>query len=547
MDFINNFESQKKLGIKDFYRFCVKNWTLVLAGISAILLVYGVRLGSYCFGVDTELYLGQKRYINWLEIGRFGLVFLQKITSLLIFHKETFNPWLATALSCVFLLFGTLLWIYFLDFFANGKIKSWCYIPFMLLFITPQVWTEQIYFVCQSAECILIVALSALASFFIFNGVVTESKSRIFTGFLISVLCVSVYQGVIVLIGCGILAFFVLSNENSQQTEKKAWFICLRILCILIAVIATYFVLNKIVLALTHTEKSSYLTKMLAVSQDGETGYLTQLALYIYKLTFAAFPPVQKICEPIFAKHARSGWAAVESIRNQNISATVLLPVATTLFIIQLFRNKNRSVILRVAGICLPLSIFALPLLGGSAPLRSQYVLPFAFAFMILHLISQCQKPFSRLLALIAFLVAARQTGICAMLNYMSAKTYETDVRLSTELAERLYSVGVDSETPVFIYGIHKSPEGIHGEVAGFSPFEWASATSKSDSTDRGLAFMQTQGYFFLPVHEDDEQLIEQARNYAQDMPDFPATNSVQNLGDVAIIRLSETTYQEKY
>ena len=67
------------------------------------------------------------------------------------------------------------------------------------------------------------------------------------------------------------------------------------------------------------------------------------------------------------------------------------------------------------------------------------------------------------------------------------------------------------------------------------------------DATGRGIAFMNDVGFAgfdFKKVTADDMPLIMKAREAAETMPDYPSAGCVQNLGDIIVVRLSETTYQ---
>ena len=205
---------------KGFFDFLKQNKILFFVSLFALLAIYAVRFSAIPFGVDTEMHLANSRYINWLQIGRFGLVGLQKLLTNFLQGKELFNPFLHTFLAIFFLLFGTLLWCYLIDFFACQNIKKTLFIPFAVVLLSHQVWAEQIYFVLQSAECLFIYLLSPIIVFLLFFGVLNAQIKKIVFGILLFSLCISVYQGIIPLIFCGIFACFILFEENSAKIEK---------------------------------------------------------------------------------------------------------------------------------------------------------------------------------------------------------------------------------------------------------------------------------------------------------------------------------------
>ena len=434
--------------------------------------------------------------------------------------------------------------------FSDGSIKRSAYIPFAVVFISHQVWTEQVYFVLQSAECLFIVLLSPIAVYYLFYGSAKSSIKEIGFGFLLTVFCTSVYQGVLILIYCGIFALFVLFKEHTNLESKAYTRLCITLLVLMFASAGAYFAANKIVQLALHVRQSDYLVNQLGNDQNSALFTVVNLGVYVYKLVFAHCPPIAHIAEPIMAKTARTGWKAVEEIRTTSLMSNILLFPAVILFVMQILRNTKKSFLYVAAAFCVLLCVFALPIAGGGdAPLRSQYVLPFAIAFVLLYAASKMNGKVYQICIILFALCGARQTLVCSMLNYSDVMRYKADVRLSEEIAERIHSIGVSPEIPVFFYGVHHpqfSGNYIKGETCACSPFEWAGADDTVDSTYRGVAFMKTQGYNFSAVKADDEALIQRAREAAETMADFPLPNSVKNMGDVVVVRFSETLYQPK-
>jgi hypothetical protein len=79
------------------------------------------------------------------------------------------------------------------------------------------------------------------------------------------------------------------------------------------------------------------------------------------------------------------------------------------------------------------------------------------------------------------------------------------------------------------------------GEVLGHSCFAW-SPTSEFESTNRGLAFMQSLGINYnLP----DKDQMNEARAAAESMPSYPSRGSVKRLPDMIVIKLCDSTYDK--
>lgn len=543
---------EKHLTVKNFVIFLRENKPLLFISFITVLVVFSVKLTNICFGIDTEIHISSDRYLNWMSIGRFGLVALQKLWTNIFPNTELFNPCLATFFGCFFLLCGTLLFCFVIDFFSNNSIKKICYIPFAILFISHQVWTEQIYFVCQSAECLLIVLFSPISVYLIFKGVVSGNSKKISISFLLIVFCISVYQGVIMLIYCCIFALFILFKENTNLKSKEYTRICISLILLMIGIAAVYFILNKCVQSIFRIEKSSYLVNFISLERTSFKKRFLHLGLYFYNLLFSNNQTFNELLKRIIAKVARTGWKAAEANVKPHLTANILYAPILLAFYVQIFKNKKSSVLYRLAAICILFCIIAFPIIGGGgAPLRSQYVLPFAFSFIFIYVTNSLNNYKYNLIykvCLIVFMLCGtQQTLKISMLNYCDVMRYKSDCQLSSNISVKINSICTDPEVPVLLYGVYHpqfDSNYIKGETCGYSSFEWDEGSSITDSTYRGLSFMKTQGFNYLPVN--DNSLIQKARLEAENMPDYPASGCVKNLGNVVVVRLSESSYQSE-
>ena len=66
--------------MKEFFEFCRKRIDLLIFNISIVAVVYGCRIFNLSVTMDTDLFINTPRSVyNWLEIGRYGLNFTEKI------------------------------------------------------------------------------------------------------------------------------------------------------------------------------------------------------------------------------------------------------------------------------------------------------------------------------------------------------------------------------------------------------------------------------------------------------------------------------------
>ena len=131
-----------------------------------------------------------------------------------------------------------------------------------------------------------------------------------------------------------------------------------------------------------------------------------------------------------------------------------------------------------------------------------------------------------------------------SLANYTDCLRYQQDKMVAHDIHRELQRQECGG-LPVILYGEHSSRYFIahkFSEVSGHSIFEWTHPKDHKDSTDRGLLFMRALGYDYAST--DDEALIQKARLAAEAMVDYPQPGFVQNLGDVVVVRLSETSYK---
>ena len=138
------------------------------------------------------------------------------------------------------------------------------------------------------------------------------------------------------------------------------------------------------------------------------------------------------------------------------------------------------------------------------------------------------------------------------MLNWTELRRHEQDRLVAQDISLRICALGSPDEireTPVFICGKHETRLNgafVKKDMFCNSVFSWDAGRAALDATARGVAFMNDvgfAGFSFKKVGEDDTALIEKARAAAKTMSDYPSAGCVRNLGDVIVVRLSETTY----
>ena len=540
----------EKASVTGFCNFCRNNLTLILAVSIMMVFTYGIKLFWYSIGIDTELFMADKAsFMNWLQIGRFGLVLLSKF-----WYIKEFNPFTAFFTAFCLIWFFTISWCYIIAIFCRNTDRNNKLIPFALVFITMPVWAEQFYFILQAAETAFIISLCPYVIYFLYKGFLDNEKGKILCASILLVFMTSVYQAIVPLFCCGVFVCFILLQEQTDYEPRVYRNFCLKVFITLVGAMAVYFFIDRIVISvLFHIEKSAYVDDMNQWGQVPIRRNILNILFFGYTVTIGNSHLMQSIVNPLIASYARTGMGAAEAIANlSRVSGNILLLPVTIFFLVKITTvmrktiPSGRRLLYTLAGIGIPLCIMLLAIIGGNRPpLRSLYALPLAFAFMFFYLIVSYKKRIASVIACFALLAAVYQAQITAQVFYSDQIRYNEDIRLAQELNNLIIQVQPDNEKlPVALIGRYQAASifrtnFLQGEVIGHSVFEWANIPS--DTTKRSLAFMKSLGFYYdMP---DNEQL-DQAHKEALLMPAYPDPGCVKRMRDFIVVRISETLYE---
>ena len=483
-------------------------WLFALT-VFVLLAAYGPKLFNEVISIDTELQINGNLWRLSMSIGRFGYSLLQKI-----FHPFGFNVWFGTHLGFVNLLFGTLAWCHLVSLLFPSAKK----VPlavFAVLFASSNVWAAQMYFTLQSAEAMFIVLAAPFAVYGLFSGMLRGRWPQIALSALALAYLVAVYQAAVLLFCAGFLLCFVRHAGEDDGDEKERWMLALKLAGAVAVVLAVYFVCSKIVLAAFGMQKADYL----------ENRYLSKLGKI----------PLNIVTFLVMFSHG-----------NPLAVAILLMSFPPYSFIVR----RQKSAVRIIAMLLAPMLCFVLGAISGRISFRTEFAMPLVLSFMVFLVLERFEGRVRR----ISVVLAAALCFLCmeetAMLNWTELRRHEQDKFLAQDLAVRIYALGTSEEigeTPVFIYGkcyTHLNGAYIKKDVFGRSVF--TTSNTLVDSTNRGLTFMKDMnfaGFNLKPVSENDTRLVMKAREAAKTMPDYPSAGCVRNLGDVIVVRLSETTY----
>ena len=502
-----NLSCLSDINLKSFRNFCKNNIPLLVITAIILFFCYGIKLFQYSIGIDTEFFMADKAdMIKWaLQIGRFGHAFFEWLL-----HTKGFNPF-TTFLStfCLIYLF-TISWCYIIAVFSKNTDRNNAFIPFAIVFISSPIWAEQFYFVTQSTEVALMVLICPYAIYLLFKGFLAHETGKIIFAFFLLILMISVYQAMVPFFCCGIFICFLLLLKTSDYEPLIYRNLCFKLLATLVGAMIVYSIIDRILIpSVFGIEKSQYFDSMNLWGKIPVKENINRILLML---------------------------AGILSIGN--IFGNILILPIAVFFMVKVIKCKRQFIYIFI-GICVPLSIMFLAILGGNVvPLRAMYVLPLAVAFMFFFLIETCSKKVASVVVILALLTAVYQAQITAQLFYSDQMRYNEDVRLAYEICDMIIKTYPDNNLPVAIIGQYRIAEKfqanfLQGEVIGHSFFEHQAMAG--EVIGRSLSFMRTLGINF---NAPNNEQIQQALNEARFMPPYPHPLCVKKLPNVIVVRL---------
>jgi hypothetical protein len=416
--------------------------------------------------------------------------------------------------------------------------------------MTTPVWAERFCVRVETMPIPIIIFLCPYVIYFLYKGLLDNEKGKVIFGGILLVLMISVYQMIVPLFICGVFVCFILLQENSDYDARVYLLLSVKLFAALIAALAAYFLLNKIILSLLHLEKSERFSSELIYwgLTDSIKENIFRILSHGYVITIGNIPAVRAFFEPFILKSSASAAEGVDavleiaSIRSRLVGNVFLLPIVIY-FIIQTARFAKRRIpaarrlLFILAGIGIPVSIMLLAIVQGKAQtIRTMWALPLATGIMLFFLLSKVKKPIASIITCLALLISVYQAETSAQLFYSGYVQYQDDVFFAHELNRMIHEKDVAQELPVAIIGqrqdlaLHET-NFLQGEAIGHSLF---------GSPQGGLTFMKTLG---MSYNSPDELQMEEARKVAVSMPSYPAPGCIKRLSDVIVVKLSDSTY----
>lgn len=506
----------KKKSIRIFWR---ENRFLLLGIFVFLLAFYGGRVFHANVSMDSEYMINHPgSYYNWMSLGRFGQCFTKWLL-----HMGWYNPYFQNLVFLAALWLFVVVMCYLIDSFGIIRRRGLLFL-FAAVSLTHPVLAEQSYFIMQRAEIAVGYLYTALALAGSFAWLREKKWYWCVLALVFSVLAFATYQSFVPMYMAGALGCYLLYCQEISDS-RKCWILAGKLAAVFAVSLIVYLVLQKILCG-----TSGYLDSMVAWGTLPFRTCVKQILTHLWLLV--------------------SGQDVYYSCL-QGVLMVLAMLVALTLFF-----DRRMPMGKRMANGLAALALAASPLfmtviLGGEPMRRAELMLPVSLAFMMLFGVSRLISFTGKMrrfggVAAIAVLAASCmllwvQMQTSERLFYTDDMRQKSDERLAGQISREIDALGL--EEPVVVV-VGNRPADLNeacqvGGSVGLSFFDifYAYEPYYYHSTVRILDFMHTQGFLYTMPTE--EQVLA-ARQACQDMPSWPLEGSVQTVGDVVVVKLSE-------
>lgn len=508
---------------KDLKAFWYENrWALCLTWLLLTLALYQFLLSDN-IRMDSVIKLATAGdEFNDLQLGRFGIVFFNRLTGM-----RWFTPYVSGYLTLLALLAASGLMCFMVWKAVCGQCgRLLCGLP-LIVFLTPN-WIEQLYFSYQSFQvmlALLFVEVAALMPEYF------PQKRWLLVEALLVFCAFSVYQAFVPLyialcVGHVLLCFISGQIDGSVQLWQRV----LRHVGVFVIALAGYLVLNR--LLQRGTAPSAYLSSQVLWGNVPLYGVIVSILRSIGSVLFCQ----GRLDTPMYS-----------------VSAVLFLLAAVLRWIKT--RDHGRSLVTLLGWLLLQVSAFAMTIVVGRRTyLRTDLALTFVTAFnacAALVLARQWTRDLagawmrglpSCVIVLAMLFVLCDAGDMCFRLMYTDDVRNAADNALTLKVVDRLRETGLksDNKTLVFIGApeITLNAGCLEGETIGRTLFKRVLDTESTNHLITNL--MEINGISYrLPSAGD----IREAELMAPNMPCFPEDGSVAESGNVVVVKFSEDYY----
>lgn len=498
--------------------FCKKNKGSISLAMVIIIIAYGMKLFHICISHDTEAIISipEALYKSWIELGRYGLIFLKRVLGTYIF-----NPYITSAFLLVAMCINVVVWEYlFYSLTPRKKGFSKRSFIFPVFFFVSAIMVEQLSFTLQSFEVVvamLFVALSILMFFMAETG-----KSRLYhiPSIVLAMLAFATYQSMAPLFVAAAAACFLLLYLR----QKEYWNIAFKLVGSFVSSLFLYLIINKVVQNACGLKTDTYLSGQILWRGDN----------------------IKECCLNII-------YAFYQVITGRgvyyNLAYTVALVMAVIFIISALKKHYKKPGLFLLALFVLYASPFMMTILMGNMPTyRTQIILGFVYAAVFQFFASWIDglgennvvKKFKYVYISLLLIFAVNQVEQAGNMFYTEYVQYNEDVRVAEKISERIETLGLGEEPELSVVFIGRRVPILNRSVSQSYELLGKSFFELSFDTNHGSFvmnnFMNTLGYpYKMPTAKE----ISAAQEYSTSMPSWPEEESVQMHENIIIVKLS--------
>lgn len=510
----------KKAVVFEFHRFrnFIQTKKLIVWLLALITLTaYSSKIFLYNYSIDTEQFMNKGIPFKWwISLGRYGLAFLSKLTTVGIDLNVTL-----TNVITYLLLFTSSVILSFIIWRSENKINSFWVVIAAGLYLTSPTMLEQTNFVLQSMEVSFAFNLLYIAILFIQYFIETKHKLFFALAMILTIIAFSIYtslQAAFVVVT--LLALYLHSDSNSYFSYIKN-----AVPYVIVLVASTLFniVATKAISKVLNIPKNNYLSNMYIIGKVSIKTWITDVVLafkqYFLQVNYFFF------------------------------ALSTLLFILSIICCLLIFSKRNiNKIAIALTTIILAGLAAVLPMLttGSIGPIRSYAptypLLLLLLTIIVVDLISKLS--FSKFIIPIVGIVLLScllvQTKITNDFGVSEYNQFQAELEFKQDLQNRFADLGINNtkDYKFAFYGAKgfSSKNIIKGDVLGKSLFEW-DPIGEVGVSNRATDFLNDQGLELTPVNAKEYKNLQK---YIPKMRAFPSHSSVKIVKNYVIIRLSE-------
>ena len=501
------------------------HWKLVIIIPVLTLLSYGFFVFSGNVRYDTDiLMITPGTDMGWSDLGRYGMVFIQKMFGLDVYSYVYFG-----ILFYIFYVLAIELLVYFI-YDVSGFDEKYKYWIFVMLYVTSPIFLFQLYFTLQEAEIGIGYFLIVIASYIAIKVYFEPSLKKVIIGtpalLVLQIIGFGIYQAFVIYYISLITVFLLLKFElyNQAYQYKKAF---KSLIFIIVEFLASYIIFY---LISSFYSSGDYISEQIHWGNESVAVCITTILFCIIKMVLVS-----------------------ATMRMSCLIVACMLVVY--LFVLVLNKKTHNTKIggwiwIKYLSIVFAfISPFLMVLYEGGEPVpRANLSLPLMAPFLVMYLLKiigryiDCRKErvLERLVIIISLVFFAIQLVSCFRITYTDNARYKKDIELMNQLVKDVDECVSDKLKPVFWVGGVSYDYGrfaVCEDMIGLSMFNGMEDVPYLAS-QRTNVFLEVHGYNMGDpgIFADEPYEI---RPVADTMPSYPDKGSIYEGNEWVIIKLS--------